>query len=469
MPRNFILRSRKAKSSAAPSPSTPDRSNRSKHKPSGTGSEDLRGGDKYNAKKKNASPRGVADDDDALVDDDYSSRSEESLSSESSYDHATYLGGGPDDIVDMIRNVFSGSNDNDSQNGSNNDESSSYETKANKLCYRLAINDGTLTEMDLECASIGRDAAKDIAELLPTNTRLQRLSLTCCNDKQPRQNFRTLLYGLPQNSSITEIELREVDLDREAASWLGAALAQNRSAQKICLKDCNFIASGLAVLFMGMQHNKQLQELAIVSCELAGANTDIVSASLPLMKLRSLSLVNTNLTLDGLRFLCDNIVKTPSLAHLNLSRSELGRQGTELLAETLKSPKQPQITTLVLSSCSLDDQCINELSKGLRRSSTITTIDLSKNDFGDQAALYLKGLLEKNSAIKELRLEGCGISRKRKKAIEDGLRYNNSILKSFGFSATTSLAILQTGDVIEEMGGQIMSSVTEVGAAVVSP
>ena len=90
-------------------------------------------------------------------------------------------------------------------------------------------------------------------------------------------------------------------------------------------------------------------------------------------------------------------------------------------------------------------------------------MDLSQNDISDQGAFALKKLLGKNSSIKELRVDGCQISQKRLKAIEDGLRYNNSILKSFGFSATTSLAILHTGVAIEEMSEHITSSVTEMG------
>lgn len=469
MPSIFHRRSRKASRSAVPpNPSTPDR-------PTRTENENVRA-----AKKQNASPRGVADDDaldeldeilsydedssryDDNDNDENSSRSDEesSLPSESSDDDETSIGNGADDIVEMIQNVFTGTNDNDL---GDDDDMDSTE-KAYKLCYRLEGNDSNLKKLDIDCDSIGKDIAKEIAVLLPNNSRLQRLCLTCSSSRHNTNNFRILISALSENSFITDIEIRDAELNREAASWVGTALAQNQSVQKICLKDCEFISSGLAVVFMGMQHNKRIEELSILSCDLSGPNSDVVSASLSLMELKSLSLIDASLTEDGLSFLCDNIEKTPSLTQLDLSGNELGRQGIAFLADSLKSPKNEHqhITKLALSSCALDEYCINELVKGLKQNSTLASIDLSQNDFGDPGARHLQGLLKRNNAIKELRVDGCGISSKRKKAIADGLRYNNSFLKSFGFSATTSLAILETVDAVEDMGELIGSSVSEV-------
>jgi Leucine-rich repeat (LRR) protein len=105
---------------------------------------------------------------------------------------------------------------------------------------------------------------------------------------------------------------------------------------------------------------------------------------------------------------------------------------------------------------------MHHLVESLKGLPSLSVIDLSQNELSDQGALYLKGLLEKNNAITDLRVDGNKItSRKRLAAIADGLRYNNSVLKTFGFSATTSLAIFQTVDALEDLGGQIGATVSE--------
>ena len=458
----FLKLSRKTKSPGVPSPAS-DRTKQARRAEKENEHQVTR---RNNATKQHSSPPDVSDE--TLSDDDnvehFSGSEEGSFSegsfSESSFDDETYLDD-ENDLVGMLKSVFSGPNDVDSDNDSNDDGSSSQENKAYKLCYRLSVNDATLKELDLEIDTVQNRTAKDIADAFPSNTRLQRLCLTCGSDKHKgKRNLRSLAFGLRDNSSITEVDLLEVELDRDSASWLGTALSHN-SVRKISLKSCKFKDAGLAILFLGMQHNK-FEEIHLSQIDLAGSSSEIVSASLPFLNLKAISLIDANLSINDLSFLCDNIKKTPSLKSIDVSHNKLEKEGIVFLGDIFRR-KEQQISTLILSSCSLDDCCVSELTKSLLHSLTVARVDLSQNDISDQGAFALKKLLGKNSSIKELRVDGCQISQKRLKAIEDGLRYNNSILKSFGFSATTSLAILHTGDAIEEMSEQITSSVTEMG------
>jgi len=467
-------RTKRDKGTAPTSSSTPDRTKRAPPA-------------EKKIQKNQASPRGVIEDDffisdvSSSEDGSFSSlKSDETTSSceESSYDEETvYANDAPKALVDMIKNVFSGSDDEDSLSNGNADDVGSAK-KVNtysKQCYRLGLNDGNLVEMDIECSLIGKDIAKEMKDVLPSNNRLQKLCIGCSSDKHHRQIFRIILSGLGGNSSVSELVVRGAsqvktqegtndrifNFDREAVSWLSPALAMNQSVQRICLKECRFIDSAIAILFMGMQHSR-IKEISIVSCNLSDFNADIVSASLPLMGLTSLSIVDASLTTNGLRFVCDNIKKTASLTKLNLCRNALGRQGATLLAKSIKSSVHCKLTDLMLSSCSLDDVSTHHLVESLKGLPSLSIIDLSQNELSDQGALYLKGLLEMNNAITDLRVDGNKItSRKRLAAIADGLRYNNSVLKTFGFSATTSLAIFQTVDALEDLGGQIGATVSE--------
>ena len=351
---------------------------------------------------------------------------------------------------------------NESYYGSDDDHDSA-DRRLNKMCYQLATNDINLTRLDLEVRAVG-SMAKDIAKHLPHNKRVTLLYLTCGTsssaknppDEKEQRILKMLVSGLGQNASVLDLQFQGVRLNRDVASYLGAGLAENQSVQKVCLKDCHFLdESALAVLFLGMQHNQKIQELSILSSKLTTRNCDIVAASLLYMNLQSLVLVDTQLDLEGLRFLCDNIAKASHLTQLNLSRTKLGMSGVALLASSLQSPQQ-KVEKLILADCSLDDSCIHKLVKGLShkmRKSSLTNLQLSRNDLlTDAGAVHLKRLLERNNHIQELSVDGCrGISKTRRKLIADGLRYNRSFLKSI-FAESTTLAILESVDLIESLG-----------------
>jgi Ran GTPase-activating protein (RanGAP) involved in mRNA processing and transport len=323
----------------------------------------------------------------------------------------------------------------------------------------LMSNHRSLKEIDIDETSISKSLATDIAEALPKNTYLTKLRLISSRGLEEKMNhsiFNIIVSGLGRNSYITTIEIMYATISRDTANALGRALARNEALKKICLSNCDFVTTGLSVLFMGMQHNKSIEDVTIRSCDLGNSASDIVAASLPLMKPRCLTLEHTNIGNDGLRFLFDNVLKNDNLRELSLSGNQLDKDSIKLLASCLKSPQQ-KLDKLDLSSCGLNYACIRAFSNGLRLNPTLAKIDLSENEFGDEGALVLKRLLITNNSILELKIEKCNITDARlEKAIVDGLRYNNSFLKSM-FSEQISLSIMESVDMIREVGGSTRS------------
>ena len=372
-----------------------------------------------------------------------------------------------DDDDDQSADSYTVENDtvnDDNDDTTDGDESvSSRDRRALKLCYRLASNDHRLTEIDVDCSTLSREMAKKMAGLLPQNNVIERIRLMAPSNKTSMANFRHLVRGIAKNASVTDLQIRNTLLTREAAGHLSRALATNTSLQKLCLRSCQFGDSAIPVLFLGMQHNNRIHELYILQCDLSEpCNADVVSASVPLLELKSLCLIDTKLTMAGLRFLVDNINRTPSLTQLNLSLNrKIGMPSAiHLLGDMLESTKMINLTSVSLSSCALDPYCVRELAKSLEGNATVTSIYLSDNRFGDDGAKYLRKLLERNQNIKELIVKGCDISKPRKKAIDDGLKYNNSLLKSV-FSKETSLSIFDGVDMMEEFGNAVTGAAKE--------
>jgi len=385
-------------------------------------------------------------------------------------------------IMQNVFGAFKGDNageditDDDEEDTVDGDASvgSSHDKKMYKMCYKLASNDHRLTEIDVDCSALRRETAREMAGILPHNTRLERVRLAApvpssssssSDKKASMANFRILVGGLATNTSVTDLQIRNTPLTRETAGQLGRALSANTSIHKLCLRNCQFADdSALPVLFVGMQHARSIRELYILQCDLSDpVNADVVSATVPLLKLQSMCLLDTRLTLDGLRFLADNLERTPSLTQINLSinRTVGTPEGIGLLADVLESGKLVNLTSLSVSSCSLDPDAVDELAKSLVDNQTLTSLNLSGNRFGDEGAIHLRYLLERNQTIKELSFNGCDITKHRQKALQDGLKYNNSLLKSL-FSKEMSLSIFNAVEKTATFSKELGNAVSDV-------
>ena len=386
-------------------------------------------------------------------------------------------------IMQNVFGAFKGDNageditDDDEEDTVDGDASvgSSHDKKMYKMCYKLASNDHRLTEIDVDCSALRRETAREMADILPHNTRLERVRLAApapsssssssSDKKASMANFRILVGGLATNTSVTDLQIRNTPLTRETAGQLGRALSANTSIHKLCLRNCQFADdSALPVLFVGMQHARSIRELYILQCDLSDpVNADVVSATVPLLKLQSLCLLDTRLTLDGLRFLADNLERTPSLTQINLSinRTVGTPEGIGLLADVLESGKLVNLTSLSVSSCSLHPDSVDDLAKSLVDNQTLTSLNLSGNRFGDEGAIHLRYLIERNQTIKELSFNGCDITKRRQKELQDGLKYNNSLLKSL-FSKETSLSIFNAVERTVTFSMELGNAVSDV-------
>lgn len=375
-------------------------------------------------------------------------------------------------------------NDEESHQGSNWDESSASDNSecedgegtvtseytrdsldtVGRVLHRLEENDSSLVDLDIDCKAFDAEDAKNISLILPDNTRLTRLRVYCgtngrINSSSVSDNAanakhagicRRVLTGLKGNSSIEHVEIHDMTLDRDTATWMAPSVLSNgKSLTRLTLTNCRFVGSGLAILFIAMQHNRHIRHLSFHSCVWEDHNAEIVASALPFLNLHSLSLCDIKIHVDSWPYLFKNIKRSKELLLLDLSRNKLDESIISQLSKTMILQKN--ISTLVLTSCGIDDQCNKELANGLRKYSPLSTIDLSKNrEMTDRGIVYLKDLLKFNTSITELKVDGCGLSGRSLDAIESSLRYNNSVFKGF-LSESASQTIFGVVDMIEEI------------------
>jgi Leucine Rich repeat len=333
----------------------------------------------------------------------------------------------------------------------------SSETKSHKrLLRRLQSDDPSLTSLTVDQTLLEHSSIAEIAKVLAVNTTVVQLALDLPRGFK-KQHILALLNALECNDTIASLTLRNVSICRHVATSVATFFSKTPTLIKLQLKQCPFMESGLAILFLGMQHCGTLSSLSMNGCNLGGYAADIVAATVPLLELSSLQLQQTSLSLPGFEFLLQNMERTgQKMQYLDLSSNDIvgTPEGMQLLVDALESIK---LQRLVLQDCGLNRSTIKTLClEGLltqQANSKLTHLDVSHNrDLDDRAARYLVKLLETNTKLVELHIEGCSkISKEFRLDLSDKLRYNNSFLKAIGFSSDVSLAILDSMKLLGNM------------------
>lgn len=94
--------------------------------------------------------------------------------------------------------------------------------------------------------------------------------------------------------------------------------------------------------------------------------------------------------------------RNTSLKTLNLSGNQFGEFGSRKLRKSLK--KNSTLKTLILESVTLGDYGAKKISRALKKNTSLTTLILFGNQIENYGAKKLKGALKKNSTLTTLEL-----------------------------------------------------------------
>ena len=332
-------------------------------------------------------------------------------------------------------------------------ESEKEEEEGKDPLARLLGSDHTLQSMEINHRYLKKwSVALPVEDIMVEVSKQSSLkTLTIDFEFVTMSKYDVILDCVGHSESMKELIIVNAKVNRHTANAMATALAQNRnSLEKITFKRCAFAGSGFSILFVGVQHVGELTHLGMEDCSLQGFASEILSATLPLIKtLKSLKLVETQLPVEGLRFLCDNLERCRGLEVLDLSKNEFNAQSMSWLVRCLHS-EYTSIKTLSLVQCGLDAACIEILARGIMEDRTLEALNLASNPIGNSGAISIINLVKENTQMTKLSVKDCKIGKKQSDKIHNALRYNNSFLKNM-FSADISLAILDSVTMMEKV------------------
>ncbi|XP_047115943.1 leucine-rich repeat-containing protein 74B-like [Schistocerca piceifrons] len=283
------------------------------------------------------------------------------------------------------------------------------------------------TEKKPEYNEAGQECYLDVCRALgvmPSTKFLKSLLGTKVNFRYYGLNpisVRAIAESLMHNKTVTEVDLEDNWLTRDAAFHLGEMLKVNETITRLSLRGCRIGREGAQRLCEGIKTTKCVKDLDLSWNELCD---------------------------DGMEELAPGLGGNSSIEKLNLSHNKLGNGAGMSLELTMT--ENATIKNLNLSWNQLyPKDGFTALFKGLTES-TITELNLSWNGLGKDAGKPLKQFLSKNRTLRFLdvsnnRLTGASIN-----MIKGGLQKNRSLeVLKIGFNplsqedCMTLLTVLQ--------------------------
>ena len=275
------------------------------------------------------------------------------------------------------------------------------------LCKALRINK-SLIELTL-CGFTLRVSGRSQGEMAKAIT-----SLNLSGKHITGSTVRMISTLISSSSAINRLDLSSNPIQdgEDGLSHLCKALTINKSLIELTL-------CGFTLRVSGRSQGEMAK--AITSLNLSGKHITGSTVRMISMLISSSSAINrldlSNNPIqdgeDGLSHLCQALTTNRSLEDLNLSNCKLSitKENGQALSRMLH--KNSTLHVLNLSNTFLNGVGVCYLSEGIRSSSAISKLDLSRNPIQDgiDGLFYLCQALTTNKSLVELNLSSCSISR----------------------------------------------------------
>ena len=280
-------------------------------------------------------------------------------------------------------------------------QSNSFKTDGIIKIAKALQNISTLTVLDISNNNIDEKAAYDIAKVLSHNNKLQKLNLQ-------HNSFKTvgmskIAKALQNISTLTWFSISNNNVDEVAADDIAKALLHNNKLQTLNLQNNSFKTSGMTKIAKALRNTSTLTLFSInnnnVGEEAAG---DIAIALSRNTRLQTLDLNNNRFKTAGMIQIAKALQNTSTLTWFSITNNNVGEEAAVDIAAALS--RNATLQTLDLQNNRFNAAGIIKIAKALQNISTLTVFDISNNNIGEQAADDIASVLSHNNKLQTLDL-----------------------------------------------------------------
>ncbi|KAJ1073511.1 hypothetical protein K5549_019830, partial [Capra hircus] len=271
---------------------------------------------------------------------------------------------------------------------------------------------GNLSELDLSNSKLSTASMMRLClNLGNPRCRLQKLAWKSVSPVEGLKKLGLLLHG---NHHLTHLDLSSNCLDASVSPGVFRMLGHSACSLKyLWLESCGLSAEVFRQLFMELGRNSSLRFLSLADNDLSHAELERLreppgTAASALKELSRLE--KGNLSAAACEALASLLTSTPRLTRLCLGLNPLGNDGARLLCGSLTWPACV-LQRLELWWCQLGAPSCRHLSDALRRSRSLTHLNLRKNNLGDGGVKLLCAALGRAyCALQSLNLSHCSLT-----------------------------------------------------------
>ncbi|XP_076152926.1 NACHT, LRR and PYD domains-containing protein 12-like [Alosa pseudoharengus] len=294
-----------------------------------------------------------------------------------------------------------------------------------------------LKELDLSHNDL-RDSGVQLLSkgLSGPHCKLQILRLSKCGISD--KGYVCLILALILNPScVKELDVSNNHPGGSAQKLLSATLEDpHRKVEALQFADCKLTDKSCEIVASVLQSPNSLIELNLSHNDLGDSGVQLLSKGLSSSncKIHTLRFADCKLSEKSCGIVATALQSPNVLKELDLSHNDLRDSGVQLLSKGLSGP-HCQLQILRFADCKLTDKSCEIVASVLQSTNSLLQLDLSDTDLGDSGVQLLsKGLSSSNCKIHTLRLSDCLISEKGCGFLASALTSNPSHLKELDLS-----------------------------------
>jgi Ran GTPase-activating protein (RanGAP) involved in mRNA processing and transport len=313
-------------------------------------------------------------------------------------------------------------------------------------CFLPAFQECTsLKELHINFPVTGGPSSLALENMLTHTQSLRSLSLICTGCRLEDRAVAAYRSGLKRNTTLQELTL-EFRWDSTTIPSILTSLREHPHLRRLCLHGYVVNLTGLETVLLS--DTSKITELDIHNTFYEGPPmiglTRVLRALGCRPTLTKLGLHHCGLGRDNARLLCMALCNVPSLQSLVLRYNDLGNAGLAELAPALYH--NTSIKVLDISWNDLEDmESAIILRDIIRRNKTMTTLDLSRNGFGQTtgAVECIADGLVSSSTLLKLNLSSCALSDGGVSTLSQSLSSRNTTLKklTLDYNSITSTGV----------------------------
>ena len=257
-------------------------------------------------------------------------------------------------------------------------------------------NISTLEILNLHTNNVDEEAADDIATVLSNNTKIEELNLS--NNSLKAVGMIKITKALQNISTLKVFNIHNNDIGEEAADDIATVLSHNINLQSLYLYNNSFKTAGMIKIANALRNVSTLIEFNIANNGVGEKAADDIAAVLSHnTKLQKLSFCKNNFKTLGMIKIAKSLQKISTLTVLNISKNDIGEEAADDIATVVAHNTQMQ--GLSLSDNFFQASGIIKITKALKNTSTLVKYKITGNDIEEQTVSTLRNILSWNTKL----------------------------------------------------------------------